>query len=335
MKKEAKFWGKLKDKKVQCGLCSQSCIISEGDRGFCGVRENIDGALYSLIYGSCSSVAVDPIEKKPLYHFRPGSSALSLGTVGCNFRCEHCQNASISRGSPDSSHLRDISPERIVEIAEKRNCDGIAWTYNEPTIWYEYSFDSAKLASKKGLYNVYVSNGYIQEEPLREFSPFLDGMNIDVKAFHDDFYKKVCKARLQPVLDTCELAKELGIHLEVTYLVIPSYNDSDEEIEGFCDWVVDELGEDTPVHFSRFYPAHRMRDVDMTPMDTMVNAYNKAKDAGVLYVYLGNVPDGRYGGTVCPNCGNVCVERSGFSVDLKDVEDGKCGECGASLSIVV
>jgi pyruvate formate lyase activating enzyme len=234
----------------------------------------------------------------------------------------------------DYSYLRNITPEQTIELAREQTCQGIAWTYNEPTIWHEFSFDSAKLAKKVGLYTVYVSNGYINEDPLREISPFLDAINVDVKAFDDDFYKKVCKARLEPVLKTCELAKELDIHLEVTYLVIPGYNDSVDEVRQFCRWVVDKLGSSTPVHFSRFHPDYKMTDVPMTPIKTMLRLYDIAKETGIFYPYLGNVPQGEYENTICPNCGNICVERCGYSVTLNGIEDGKCTKCGTSILIV-
>ena len=334
MKKEAKFWKSIDDKKVQCHLCPHSCKINDGRLGICGVRKNENGKLYTLIYASCSSIAADPIEKKPLYHFHPGTNAFSLGTVGCNFKCDHCQNYSISTASPDYPYLRDILPEEAVKMAQEYGCAGIAWTYNEPSIWHEYSFDSMKLAKKAGLYTVYVSNGYINEEPLKEISPFLDAMNVDVKSFNDSFYKKICKASLSPVVETCERAKDLGIHLEITYLVIPEYNDSDNELKKFCSWVFEKLGNKTPVHFSRFHPDYKMTSASMTPIKTLIKAYDIAKEAGVLYLYLGNVPHGDYDNTFCPKCGHVCVERQGFSVDLSGVKEDKCVNCGNALPLI-
>jgi len=334
MKKDARFWKVAGDKKVQCNLCSHNCKIDEGMFGICGVRKNEDGKLYTLIYGSCSSMAVDPIEKKPLYHFYPGTNVFSLGTVGCNFKCEHCQNSSISSAMPDYSYLRNITSEQTIEFAREQTCQGIAWTYNEPTIWHEFSFDSAKLAKKAGLYTVYVSNGYINEDPLRELSPFLDAINVDVKAFNDGFYKKVCKARLEPVLKTCELVKELGIHLEITYLVIPGYNDSVDEIRQFCRWVIDKLGSSTPVHFSRFHPDYMMTDVPATPIKTLIKIYDIAKESGVSYPYLGNVSLGEYENTICPNCENICIERCGYSISLNGIKDGKCVKCGTIIPLV-
>ncbi|MEF8879355.1 MAG: AmmeMemoRadiSam system radical SAM enzyme [Candidatus Thermoplasmatota archaeon] len=336
MKKKARFWETIKDSQVECKLCNQNCKIKNNQTGFCGVRKNEGQKLYTLIYGSCSSVAVDPIEKKPLYHFKPGTKALSLGTVGCNFRCMHCQNATISRASPDDfPYMKNYSPEEIVSLAKDKGCEGIAWTYNEPGIWYEFSFDTAKLAHEEGLYNVYVTNGYIQEEPLREIAPYLDALNIDVKAFNNDFYKEVCKARLKPVLESCELSKKLGLHLEVTYLIIPGYNDSEEEIQDFCSWVTEKLGEETPVHFSRFHPDYKMRDVSMTSIETMNQAHEIAKESGIQHPYLGNVPPGKHDNTFCPNCNNICISRRGFSAQKKGLKESRCSKCGCELSLTI
>ena len=334
MKKEAKFWKSLSDSKVQCSLCFHNCTIDSEKVGICGVRKNKNGRLFSLIYGSCSSIASDPIEKKPLYHFYPGTNVLSLGTVGCNFRCLHCQNFGISTVGPDFSHIKEITPEKTVDLIRQYGCQGIAYTYNEPTIWHEFTFDSAKFAKKNNFYTVYVTNGYISEDPLRELSSVLDAMNIDVKAFTNDFYKKVCKAHLQPVLDTCVLARELGIHLELTYLVIPGYNDSSKEIEKFCKWVFEKLGENVPVHFSRFHPDHNLINVPMTPMDTLLKVYDIAKKVGILYCYLGNVPAGDHENTNCPKCGSICIERKGFFVNNIGLKGDKCSKCGFTLSLI-
>ena len=335
MIKEARFWEKLDDGYVRCVLCSHNCKIKNDKTGICGVRRNHDGKLETLIYGSCSSVASDPIEKKPLYHFHPGTQAFSVGTIGCNFKCLHCQNYSISTADMSFPYLRELTPEETVLLAKQYACEGIAYTYNEPTIWYEFTFDSARLAKKDGLYTVYVTNGYISEEPLRELSGFLDAMNVDIKAFTDKFYRKVCKAKLEPVLKTCELAKELGIHLELTYLVIPGYNDSVDEVKQFSKWVVDKLDKDVPVHFSRFHPDYKMQDVSSTPMNALLKAYDAAKEAGVSFVYLGNVPRGDYDNTYCPVCGNLCIERIGYRVSLDGLVDGKCSKCGSMLPVIL
>ena len=335
MKKEARFWESMSDGKVQCNLCPHNCKINIGKRGICRVRKNEDGKLYSLIYGSCSSIADDPIEKKPLYHFYPGSIVLSLGSVGCTLRCDHCQNYGISRAAPEDMFLNELLPEKAVELAKQHRCKGIAWTYNEPTIWHEYTYDSAKLAKKAGLYTVYVTNGYINKEPLGEIAPYLDAMNIDVKAFHNDFYKKICKASLEPVLKTCETAKSLDIHIEVTYLVIPGMNDSLDEIRKFCNWVIKKLGRETPVHFSRFHPDYKMIDVPPTPFDTLSKAYNIAKNEGVLYPYLGNVPPGEYENTICPKCNSKIIKRYGFTSQINGLENGKCKKCGTEIPLCI
>lgn len=324
------YWEVEKDK-VRCHLCPHECLISEGDRGICNVRKNEGGTLYSLIYGKAASLAVDPIEKKPLYHFHPGSSVLSYGTMGCNLKCRFCQNASLSCGDPESPYLQEYTVDELVEKALRH--DGIAWTYNEPSIAFEYSLDvSRELKEKGGGYVVYVTNGYMNNEPLEEISPYLDAMNIDIKAFHDEFYKKVVGGRLQPVLDTAKKAVELGIHVEITYLIIPGYNDDPEEIKKFSEWVIENLGEDTVVHFSRFHPDHKMRDVSSTPEKTMNKARKIAKDSGVNFVYLGNLPADN--DTKCPECGRTVLSRSFFSSGRLKLEDGKCPECGKKIPIV-
>jgi pyruvate formate lyase activating enzyme len=332
MIKEASFWIKKNDM-VQCKLCNHNCNISNGKNGVCGVRKNDNGKLLSLIYSSVSSLAVDPIEKKPLYHFYPGTNAFSIGTVGCNFKCSHCQNYSISTANSDYSDIKDISPYQVVEYAKNFNCKGVSYTYNEPTIWYEFTYDSSKLVKKAGLYTCYVTNGYISEDPLKEISSYLDAMNIDVKAFNNDFYKNICKAKLEPVLDTCIIAKELGIHIELTYLVIPGLNDSIREIKKFFDWIINKLGINTPIHFSRFHPDYNMTNISMTPIETLLKIYDISKDSGLLFSYLGNVAHGRYENTYCPNCGTICIERNGYLIKIVGVTDNKCTKCGYNLPI--
>lgn len=334
MKREAIFWKNIDGKKVRCSLCSHNCKISDGKAGVCGVRKNENGKLFSLIYGSASSLASDPIEKKPLYHFYPGTYAFSMGTVGCNFKCDHCQNYTISTANPNFSYMKEVTPNQVIELIKEQNCQGISFTYNEPTIWYEFTFDTAKLAKKAGFYTCYVTNGYIREDPLKEISKYLDAMNIDVKAFNDDFYKKVCKSHLEPVLNTCILAKELGIHIELTYLVIPGYNDSLDEVEEFCKWIVKKLDDITPIHFSRFHPDHNMTNVERTSMVTLLKIYKIAKKSGILFPYLGNVYPGEYENTFCPKCGNICIERKGYNINLDGFHNGKCRKCNSDLPII-
>jgi pyruvate formate lyase activating enzyme len=333
MKREALFWKPIKESKVQCMLCPHHCVIAPEKHGICGVRKNENGKLFTLIYALCSSVADDPIEKKPLYHFYPGSLVLSFGSVGCTFRCEHCQNYAISMANPEEFPFQEVPPETVVGLARDHGCRGVAWTYNEPSIWHEYTLDTAKLVKAAGLYTVYVTNGYIEEDPLKEIAPYLDAMNIDVKAFNEEFYRKVCKAKLAPVLQTCERATKLGIHVELTYLIIPGLNDAAEEITRFCRWVSETLGPATPVHFSRFHPDYKMRGTPATPIHTLLDALAKAKDAGLQYVYLGNIPHGEYDNTMCPSCGSLLVERFGFSAHLKGIKNGKCIRCGTIIPI--
>ncbi len=335
MKKEAKFWKKMDDTKVQCNLCSHNCKINKGKVGICGVRKNENGILYTLIYGSVSSLASDPIEKKPLYHFHPGTYAFSIGTIGCNFKCSHCQNYSISTADTSFPYMKELTPGQVVDLTKQHNCQGVSYTYNEPTIWHEFCLDSAKVVKKAGLYTCYVTNGYISEEPLRELSYYLDAMNIDIKAFNDDFYRKICKSRLEPVLNTCKLAKELGIHIELTYLVIPGYNDSLDEVRKFCKWIVENLDDKTPVHFSRFHPDHDMINVKMTPMETLLKIYEAAKQTGILFPFLGNVFHGKYENTYCPKCGNILIERNSYTIDLEGLNKGKCRKCGYQLPIII
>ncbi len=328
--KEAMFWEEEGDK-VRCNLCPHHCLIGEGERGLCNVRENRDGTLYSIIYGKAASLALDPIEKKPLYHFHPGTQALSYGTMGCNFRCRFCQNASLSNGDPESPYLREYTVQEMVQEALQH--DGIAWTYNEPTIAYEFSYDVSKeLKESGGGYSVYVTNGYIEEEPLEKLAPYLDAMNIDVKAFNDEFYRKIVGGELQPVLDTAKRAVKLGIHVELTYLIIPQHNDSPQELKKFAEWVVDETGDETVTHFSRFHPDHKMRDVPPTPSKKMEEAKKIARDAGLKYVYLGNLPADN--DTRCPKCGEVVLKRSYFSSGKLKLKDGKCPNCGENIPMI-
>lgn len=333
MKKEALFWKPVKDATVQCLLCPHHCIIAPERQGICGVRRNDHGKLYSLIYAACSSISADPIEKKPLYHFHPGSSVLSFGSVGCTFRCDHCQNYQISMAHPKEASLQEVPPETVSSMTKDQGCSGVAWTYNEPTIWHEYTLDAAKLVKNAGLYTVYVTNGYIEEDPLKEIAPFLDALNVDVKAFSESFYRSVCKASLAPVIQTCERAKGLGLHLELTYLVIPGYNDDPSEVNKFCGWVAETLGVDTPVHFSRFHPEYKMTDAQATPTSLLLSCHALARDAGLQYVYLGNIPHGDYDNTYCPSCKNLLVERYGFSAQVRGMRQGKCIRCGAVIPI--
>ncbi len=333
VEKEAMLWDALGKEKVQCKLCSRRCLIKEGKRGFCRVRENKKGRLYTLNYALASSIASDPIEKKPFFHFHPGTDVFSLGTLSCNFRCLHCQNYTISQIDLDEGYLQEVPPEKAVEMAKERGCQGVAWTYNEPTIWFEYSYDTAKLAKEAGLYTAYVTNGYMTEEALDTISPYLDAMNVDVKGFAEKLYKEVCKAKLKPVLGTVERAVEKGIHVEVTNLVIPGYNDDEEEIERLVDWVAG-LDDSIPLHFSCFHPDYKLRHVHATPLKTL----EKAMEIGLKklkYVYIGNVPGHKGENTYCYNCGELLIERVGFVIkDDKITDKNTCPVCNVDIRIV-
>ena len=289
--KEALFYEKLAEKKVKCVLCPHFCIISAGNRGICGVRENQAGTLYSLVYGKLAAVNIDPIEKKPLYHFLPGTYTYSISTVGCNFRCGFCQNYHISQAGGMKEIPGDaVSPEKIVEAAIENNCPSISYTYTEPTIYFEYAFDTAKIAKEKGLKNIFVTNGFMNREPLEKMALYLDAANVDLKSFSEDFYKKICKARLAPVLETLKRMKELGIWVEVTTLIIPGLNDSSDELSKIALFIKNELGEGTPWHVTAFYPTYKMQDLPRTPVETLLKAQEIGTNARLKFVHMGNIP---------------------------------------------
>lgn len=330
--KRAMFQEGREDNKVLCGLCSHRCLIAPGHRGICAVRENRDGELVSLVYDRIIARNIDPIEKKPLFHFLPGSLSYSIATPGCNFRCKHCQNADISQLPRDrgGTVLGDaVTPAEIVADALQYRCAGISYTYTEPTIYFELAFDTAKLARKQGLRNVFVTNGYITPEALREIAPYLDAANIDLKGYTDEFYRDVCGARLQPVLDAIRLYKELGIWIEITTLVIPGHNDSDAELKQIAEFIR-SVGADVPWHVSRFHPTYKLTDSPRTPIETLKRAREIGLGAGLRYVYEGNIP-GEGEETLCRSCGKSLVKRYGFSVEENHVHHGKCGQCGVPV----
>lgn len=332
--KEASFWVR-EGEKVRCSLCPHRCAIADGKRGLCGVRENRNGKLYSLIYGKASSIHPDPIEKKPLYHFMPGTTSISFGSIGCNLFCMHCQNWSISKAKVGQVELTDITPADVVRYARESGANSVSWTYNEPTIWHEFTTVASRAAHEAGLKANYVTNGFINEEPLREFRGVIDAMNIDVKAFSEGFYKRVCGGSLAPVLRACEVAREIGIHIELTYLVIPEHNDSETEISGFCRWVASSLGKEVPVHFSAFHPDYKLTTVPRTPEKTLMTAYDIARRSGLEFVYLGNIWAGDKDDTYCPKCGTKVIDREGFWVRRTNLRGDRCGKCGSSLNLVL
>jgi len=330
---EAMLYEKLADKRVRCSLCSHRCVIADGKRGICRVRENRDGTLYTLVYGRTITQHVDPIEKKPLFHFYPGTTAFSMATPGCNFQCRWCQNWEISQMPREQDFIsgEKAGPEQIVAAARQAGCRSIAYTYTEPTIFFEYAYDTARIAHDAGLANLYVSNGYMTEEMLEQLSPYLAAINVDLKAFKDDTYRKYVGARLGPVLQTLKTVKRLGIWLEVTTLVIPGINDDPAELKDVVAFVAEELGPDTPWHISRFFPAYKVTDVPPTPMSKLEQARDIGKEAGLRYVYLGNVASGE--DTFCPQCGALVIRRSGYRVIQNRIPlDGHCPDCGAAVA---
>lgn len=334
MKKEAMLYDKV-DKALNCKICERRCVISQGKTGFCKMRENEDDKLYTLNYAAVSSAAVDPIEKKPLYHFLPGSMVFSLGSVGCNFRCKHCQNWGIAQTELENTPTRDIPPEDAIRLAKEYECQSISWTYNEPTMWFEYTLDSAKIAKKEDIKTVYVTNGYMTEESFEEIRPYLDAANIDLKGMTDKFYRDLCDAKLQPVLNNILRMHDAQIHIEITNLVIPGYNDSDEDIQSLVKFLAEEVGVEVPLHFTRFYPQYKMHQVPPTEVKVLEKAYRMAKEAGIKYVYMGNVPSVDGANTYCPQCGEAIIKRDGFSVLSDEIKKTrKCPKCRADLNII-
>jgi len=331
--REAMFYEKLEDNLVNCNLCSHRCHrIADSKRGICGVRENRNGKLYSLVYSKVVARSVDPIEKKPLFQFLPGSRSYSIATVGCNFRCDNCQNFDISQLSKERKVIvgHETSPEEIVFAAKQNNCKSIAYTYSEPTIFFEYALDVAILAKKEGLMNVFVTNGYITEEALREIAPYLDAANIDLKSFSDDFYKNSCGARLKQVLDSIKLYKKLGIWTEITTLIIPTLNDSEDELQKIAGFIK-EVGEDTPWHITQFHPMYNLQDLPRTPVTTLRKARQIGLETGLRYVYEGNVPGETGENTYCHKCGKTLIQRFGYSIQENKIKNSACTYCGAKI----
>ncbi len=329
--KEAKYYEKIENQKVRCILCPRYCIIEPSKSGFCGVRRNIDGKLYTLVYGRVVARHVDPIEKKPLYHFLPGSRAYSIATVGCNLACKFCQNYEISQYPREGRGVvgEKFYPEDLVNEAKQLECEVIAYTYTEPTIFYELALDTAKLAHKEGIKNVFVTNGYINEEPLREIAKYLDAVNVDLKSMRDEFYWEVCSAHLAPVLESIKNYRKYGVWIEITTLVIPGYNDSKEELTRIAKFIKG-IGDEVPWHVSAFYPHYKFLHVPRTPVDTLRMAYDIGREIGLRYVYEGNVGEGE--DTYCYNCGKLLVRRYYHSVlENRIVRGSRCYNCGAII----
>jgi pyruvate formate lyase activating enzyme len=333
MKKEALLYKKTADAGVECALCAHRCRISPSKRGVCGVRENRDGTLYSLVYEALVAENIDPIEKKPLFHVYPGSRSYSIAAMGCNFRCTFCQNHEISQLPRETGEIygRETTPESIVNGAIQANAKTIAYTYTEPTIYFEYAFDIAKLARSRGIRNVFVTNGYMTEQTLETIGPFLDAANIDLKSFRDEFYKKYCGARLQPVLDSLKWMKAHGIWIEITTLLIPGLNDSEEELKQIAEFI-GSLGTDTPWHISRFHPCYKVKTKPPTEINVIHGAVSIGKRSGLKYVYSGNIPGDEGENTFCANCGRELIRRLGYQIIRNELERSSCPHCGTTLA---
>ena len=330
--KEAMFYTPDQNNRVRCGLCRFNCLISDGARGICAVRENRSGILYSLVYGKVIAEHVDPIEKKPLFHVLPGSTTYSIATSGCNFHCHHCQNYTISQvNSSNPIRGNDRSPEEIVAAALKDNCRSISYTYTEPTIFYEFAYDTAHLARQAGLANIFVTNGYISKAALAEIAPCLDAANIDLKGFSEEFYRNIVNARLSEVLDSIIEYRKLGIWIEITTLIIPGLNDSDGDLRGIATFIASNLGTDTPWHVSQFYPTYQLNNHPRTPISTLRRAVETGKAAGLKYVYEGNVPGDGGESSRCPSCSQMLIERYGYKILSNNISGGSCPNCGLKI----
>jgi pyruvate formate lyase activating enzyme len=327
---------KLADSRVKCHICQWRCQINPGKSGVCRMYQNRGGALYNMNYARASSVAADPIEKKPLFHFHPGTLAFSIGGWGCNFHCEHCQNWEIAcpmNGEP-WRHSQDIPPQAAIELTKRHHCQGIAWTYNEPTMWFEYTLDSARLAKQNQLYTVYVTNGYMSPEALDTIGPYLDAWRIDIKGFSDAFYRDLARIpHWRGILEVAKQAQERWqMHLEVITNIVPTMNDDDQQLEGIASWIRDELGELTPWHVTRFYPHHNLMHLPATPVATLERACEIGRRAGLKFIYAGNVPGHQSENTACHSCGRLVVRRFGYRTELVGLEGSKCRFCGTELN---
>ncbi len=330
--KEALFYKKLKSKQVQCELCPKYCVITDGNRGNCGVRENKEGKLFTLVYAKACSANLDPILKKPFYHFLPGEMAFSIATVGCNLHCKFCQNWTISQAKPEDVSAMDLPPTAVVEETKRANARIISYTYVEPVIFYEYMLDAAKLAKKAGLRNTIVSNGFINPEPLKQLCKYIDAANIDLKSISDKFYRETCGAWLAPVLETIKTLHKKGIWLELTNLIIPTLNDSLKDIKALIAWVKKNVGLDVPLHFTAFYPCYKLAHLPPTPPEILLKARQLALKAGLKYVYAGNILNVETNSTYCPKCRKLLIRRIGFTVAENNIEKGKCKFCGESIA---
>lgn len=332
--KEAVFYKREGERDVKCGLCNHFCRIKNGQKGICGMRINSNAALYTLNYAQLAAANIDPIEKKPLFHFFPGSYAYSIAALGCNFQCSFCQNWQISQVNEAKvlgRKTNNVSAAEAVAAAVKHRCQSIAYTYTEPTVYFEFAYDCAAFAKKEGLYNSFVTNGYMSKEALRHISPYLDAANVDLKSLREEFYNKICKAKLSPVLENIALMKELGIWVELTTLIIPGENDREDELSDIAAFIV-SLDRNIPWHISCFYPNYKFSHKESTPLSVLEKAYLIGKEKGLRYIYIGNIPTDYGENTCCPACGRPVIERQAFFVKKDNIKDGKCGYCGEAIA---
>ena len=316
---------------IMCRICPNECVLKEGELSKCNNRKVHDSKLYTLAFGNPCTVNVDPVEKKPLYHFLPGSKAFSIATAGCNLVCLNCQNWTISQISPDKTRNFDLMPEKVVEECVKNNCSSIAYTYSEPVTFYEYVFETATLARNAGVKNIFKSNGYINTEPLKKLCSVIDAANIDLKAFTESSYLKLTGGKLQPVLDSLKVLKDSGVWLEITNLIVPDWTDNLSDIGNMCKWLSDNGFKNIPLHFSRFYPMHKLEQLPPTPVEILNNAYNIATEEGLKYVYTGNAPGNEISDTKCPSCNSTVIARQGFRISANNISGGKCNKCGSKI----
>ena len=325
--KEVSYYKKLPDLKIQCQVCPKQCEIADLERGYCGNKENRKGTYYSLVYAQACAAHIDPIEKKPLFHYLPSTQAFSIAAVGCNFECKFCQNWRIAQYRPEQVESFSLPPHEVVSLAKRKGCPTIAFTYTEPVVYYEYMYDTAQHARNRGIGSVMISNGFIREEPLVNLCKQLNGVKIDLKSFSENFYKEYCSGELKPVLDTLKTLQKIGMWYEIVVLLIPTLNDRDNEIRSMCEWIKSELGVDVPIHFSRFHPMYKIQNLPSTPVKTLETARTIALDVGLHYAYLGNVPGHEGESTYCPGCGKVLIRRVGFHIVTNVLKGGACPSC--------
>jgi len=328
---EARYYKKLDEGGIECELCPRHCRITDLERGYCGVRENRGDVYHTLVYGRPCSINIDPIEKKPLNHFYPGTTAFSLATAGCNVNCKFCQNWEISQARPEQIDNVELSPQGVIDICKERGVPTIAYTYSEPVIFYEYMYDIAALGHRNSIRSVMITGGYIEPKPLNDIFPHLDAIKVDLKSFREDYYHTIVNGELKPVLEALVQIKKAGVWLEIVYLVVPTLNDSDAEFTDLARWIKAELGVDTPVHFSRFHPQYLLRHLPSTPVTTLERAWEICRAEGLQFVYLGNVPGHAAESTYCPQCGEVLIERRGYRVTLRALKGNRCGHCNHIL----